>query len=604
MIANLPNRILQIICLLSPWCKVFADSTSNPYHGFSTFNSPNKRIENLYNIKQDSSGLESKFQLHSRSVEQKSDSCKICSLLGLEILPDVIVVGPSTTCQELEQSFFETLTDEADCITNQKYFQNRCCDFSSLPPSYECETTVREEIFDSYDPAVAPIGGANSTSRTLDVSAMIVYIAVKELDIQTSILDLFVQVTLTWKDPRLAWNILDPNTCVTSIQAKASKNPEETEIWVPSFDLKNRASSVHDMPSHDAQIQSDGTVTWSRLGPLGVLCTFIGLRRMPFDEVGCRLYFGEVSDRGALNYIMEPPTYYEGVDGFEFYDYKQSYSEFLAIKERTQSNYTVPWSKENFQVDLYFSRATSYYTLFTLFPNILFAYMSFGQFALDADAGERLSYGVTILLILVAQSIVTASFLPVCREMLWINTFNLVSMIFTLFGILETIIVFYITSTIMANNKSGEKSTKKNDEADEMDSLVSYANQSQEGFDTKSDQQQDKMLVASDVEATDIETTFDIVKEKHRESTSVIDLGKNSDEGGQYSKSSSNSKNRCKNNRFMRIFSVRPKDTSTLVRKLDIICLALLPLSYTIFLIIMFTWNEAWDDKPEDYWLA
>ena len=172
------------------------------------------------------------------------------------------------------------------------------------------------------------------------------------------------------------------------------------------------------IPDTAALVYSDGTVSWTRSGSIAALCTFVGLRRMPYDNLGCQMHFGGflLGDERKSDII----TYKLG--GFQRrteYDYKQSYTEFQILQDKTSCDYYTGLPRNAFHCQMFFGRAKSHYFRFILLPNIIFTTLSFGQFFLDFENGERLSYSVTILLILVTQSLVASSLLPVCQERLW-----------------------------------------------------------------------------------------------------------------------------------------------------------------------------------------
>ena len=187
----------------------------------------------------------------------------------------------------------------------------------------------------------------------------------------------------------------------------------------------NKLSGVQDFPDTVATVFSDGTVTWSRSGSITAICGFVGLRRMPFDNLGCQYHFGgKVLERSAMihyNFLTRARSrgllLFNGMGVAE--GYIQSYSEFEILPEKLSCDYYEGSHGYNFHCEIFLKRASNHYVMFLMLPNMIFAIMSFAQFLLDFQGGERLSYSVTILLILVAQSLVATSFLPVCREALW-----------------------------------------------------------------------------------------------------------------------------------------------------------------------------------------
>ena len=66
--------------------------------------------------------------------------------------------------------------------------------------------------------------------------------------------------------------------------------------------------------------------------------------------------------------------------------------------------------------------------------------MSLGQFVLDISSGERLAFGVTIVLLITAtQAVTTSSLLPLCDEMLWMNAVAWWSTLFTVLPLIGSL---------------------------------------------------------------------------------------------------------------------------------------------------------------------
>jgi len=89
------------------------------------------------------------------------------------------------------------------------------------------------------------------------------------------------------------------------------------------------------------------------------------------------------------------------------------------------------------------TRATNYYVLKVLVPNILFTYLAFTVFWFDVRSGERLSFGITILLAMVAVDIISSELLPICPEYLFIDVMVAVSILFAFLALVETCLVVY-----------------------------------------------------------------------------------------------------------------------------------------------------------------
>lgn len=299
-----------------------------------------------------------------------------------------------------------------------------------------------------------------------------------------------------------------------------------------------------------------------------IICTFTGLRRMPFDDLGCNITFTDSSiTTTSLTEYRFLPSLGQNRSGLSFLSLPINYAEFTIVQEDAKISFTESWWFRNkFTMSLTFRRATSHYILFTISPNILFSYLSCLQYALDVGEGERLSYSVTIVLITVTQSIVTASLLPVCRENLWLNMFNFFSMLFSVFGIVETCIILLLLSIV---KKNGGKNTK------EEENIVAGA--------------QDEELVsmvAHDERNADmsVNTQFDMRQEATAETAET-----------QPRRSIKQSV--LKKIDFRTIITTKIKSTEDLMVRIDTGFLYLMPLVYSIFLIYMFVSNRSWDDE-------
>lgn len=606
-------------------------------------------------------------------ADANNGGCFICARLGTTLDPSARPWGNNLdkSCQEIQNSIKSILDPTSkECTAYLNEYEYRCCTQGpSQLHSYECETNIRKYILDedSYDASVAPIHAVNGTMQALKVDTFITFFAVKELNVKTSTLDIFVSIDLSWNDPRLAWdgsnththhNVnIDTNTtnCATRINVRADHTMEETEIWVPSLDLTNRASSIQDFPMESANVQPDGTVQWSRLGSLTAICAFVGLRRMPFDDLGCRLVFGN-NDISPLDYVLVDlgDNHTKGFAHWDAFDV--SYSEFNIVDEKSRTKYS-SLHPGVFEVDLFFHRARRHYVIFTLIPNVLFTYISFGQFSFGITDGDRLSFSITVVLIIVTQSIVTASLLPICSEMLWLNAFNLISMLFTLAGILESLVIFLLYKLIVSkkldedNENDGENTEKNkgggkgsilrkdgeefvhlisedvnnNNSNDDVEvsianlkkvemktqhSSLSVISEPRNGNDDVDDTEVSianlKKVVdpekAEENDVNDSNHSITNITEHLNESLANTNANMPSDDTSKQQRC-----RRCWDLKWSEMYLVqvvttRPRGVLDMMQRADSLCSILFPLGYTFYITLMFAYNEEWDEDPNKEW--
>lgn len=201
--------------------------------------------------------------VRKRSVQ--SQPCSMCSRLGTTLIEenDISDLLPNATCRVAED--FLNAFDESSvwCFSQRNLLENKCCDQSSFPETYECASNIRSMLFNDYDTYVAPVqtNKDKNNMRTLEMGVNINFLAVKTLDVKTSTLELYLDVTLAWNDPRLKWDV-NETYCAGIINARASPSVEETELWVPTLDVQNRGSSLKDLTGPPAIVSNDGDGTF------------------------------------------------------------------------------------------------------------------------------------------------------------------------------------------------------------------------------------------------------------------------------------------------------------------------------------------------------
>jgi len=377
---------------------------------------------------------------YERALEESNveEDCRICGRLGVPLIPEALI-DANITCNKYQDRIDELPARLARCQHIQEDLQMACCNFAPPTlPYYQCEDNIHSLIIDS-SPEKASIPPRTS-SYPVVVDTLIEIYAIENIDIKTSAAEMFVTIHLSWNDPRLAWNRTADN-CVTSTVVRASLDPERTSIWVPDLDLTNRIHGLDSVPDTVATLFSDGTVTWIRQGKISAFCSFIGLRNIPYDTLGCEFIFGTPSQVTHTVYNLIE-TSNEASRGVRFPFYKQTYTEYTISEEHTTRKSI---DGHTFTVELFFRRqATIFYVTLIVVPTILFVYVSFFQFFYEPSSGERVSFSINLLFVIVANSIVTSSFLPICRESLWLNTLTIGCLFVVLLCTFETLILNWI----------------------------------------------------------------------------------------------------------------------------------------------------------------
>lgn len=219
---------------------------------------------------------------------------------------------------------------------------------------------------------------------------------------------------------------------------------------MPDLELVNQDSAIVEaFHPKQAIVYPDGTVFWSRVGSIDALCAFSGIRRHPFDENECTVEFSGWSRSGLFaNYsLMDQPLSWGGTGTA-----RTTYQEYKLNQERSKAAVTTfffdccpgePWPTLTFTFA--FVRTTTALYLRTLtIPVMLLTFLASAVFWFDVRCGERLGYGITVLLAITAVEIIAEESLPTCPEWLWVEAFTVGSFVISVCCLVESCVVTHL----------------------------------------------------------------------------------------------------------------------------------------------------------------
>ena len=91
-----------------------------------------------------------------------------------------------------------------------------------------------------------------------------------------------------------------------------------------------------------------------------------------------------------------------------------------------------------------FERSQQYYATQLILPVILLTYLSFAPLCLSPNTGERLGFGITVILAMLAYDITASSLMPICNEKLFMQYIQMASLLFCFLALFETCVVLYV----------------------------------------------------------------------------------------------------------------------------------------------------------------
>jgi hypothetical protein len=230
------------------------------------------------------------------------------------------------------------------------------------------------------------------TEDKVDVTISLDVVQFIDIDVKQNTFSLLMSLELFWFDQRLAWEPFIGGC--HRVTYRASIDAELTEIWVPNFNLQNKLEGFQMLPEAHASVYYDGSVRWRKTGILTGTCELTGVTSFPFDTTSCYFDFGDDRDPlfHRINYNYVAPQFFSSLQ-----DNKWNFQEYRMLTSRTFVE-EVTESLSGFEnrfirYRFYFDRAEKFYVHMFVIVYMLFSYLSFGTFWIDAESGDRLGFG-------------------------------------------------------------------------------------------------------------------------------------------------------------------------------------------------------------------
>ncbi|KAL4228143.1 Neuronal acetylcholine receptor subunit [Mactra antiquata] len=295
---------------------------------------------------------------------------------------------------------------------------------------YEC---LIEELFDpsKYSPLVRPV---RNIEETLTVKFSVQLSQIITLDEKNQVMKTNVWLQLYWNDYQLVWDHKKRYKDVTVLRIR----PEY--VWRPDVVLFNNADGNYEVSyMSNTLVFSNGLINWIPPAIYKSSCT-IDVEFFPFDEQVCDMQFGSWTFLdNQLNF-----TFYEGVEHLDVSDYLESGAWDIVEGDAEISKY--PTGRNNtykamvtFRLRL--RRKTLFYTVNLIIPCVLISFVTLSVFILPADAGEKITLCISILLALVVFLLLISKILPPSLTIPLISQYLLFTFIMNILAIISTVIV-------------------------------------------------------------------------------------------------------------------------------------------------------------------
>ncbi|ESO97388.1 hypothetical protein LOTGIDRAFT_96270, partial [Lottia gigantea] len=275
--------------------------------------------------------------------------------------------------------------------------------YCSAASSKEVEKLYEDKIF-PINPMILPV---KNQSHVVEVKFKVHIGAIIDFDELIQKISVTMWLEVYWHDEQISWNETDYGG-VTKIY------PHPDDVWRPNLAYSNSFSGTRTIGNEFVMLiaESSGKVIWSPSSKMETFCK-VDIELYPFDTQYCEFDFfnwGTVYGELALStfdegMVLDSYTANGEWDliGFSVRDYVRSYSNGSILKPHAAITISI-------------KRRASVVVLTVLLPVLLLAFLNIFTFVIPAESGEKLSFGVTILLSLAVFLSYINSMMPQTSE--------------------------------------------------------------------------------------------------------------------------------------------------------------------------------------------
>lgn len=285
-------------------------------------------------------------------------------------------------------------------------------------------------VKNGYNALIRPV---KSVNESLPINFSLALSQIIAIDEKNQIMKTNVWLQIYWTDYQLKWEPSEYGN-IKSIRIK----PES--VWVPDIVLFNNADGKYEVSyKSNCVIYADGSITWIPPAIYKSSCS-IDVEYFPFDQQICEMKFGSWTFRGdALSYSFQ-----DRMDKLDLTDYLKSGTWDIIdcpghIVKNTSDEFGESKQMIVFQFKL--RRKTLFYTVNLIIPCVLISFVSVCVFALPADAGEKITLCISVLLALVVFLLLVSKILPPSLTIPLIAKYLLFTFIMNIVAILATVVI-------------------------------------------------------------------------------------------------------------------------------------------------------------------
>ncbi|XP_069160953.1 acetylcholine receptor subunit beta-like 1 isoform X2 [Procambarus clarkii] len=291
----------------------------------------------------------------------------------------------------------------------------------------EDEERLVRDLFRGYNKLIRPV---ENMTYNVDVAFGLAFIQLINVNEKNQIMKSNVWLRLVWKDYQLRWDAADYGGI------KVLRLPPD-KVWKPDIVLFNNADGNYEVRyKSNVLIYPNGEVLWVPPAIYQSSCT-IDVTYFPFDQQTCLMKFGSWTFNGDQVSL----SLYNEKNFVDLSDYWKSGTwdivEVPAFLNVIHNDRGPTETDITFYITI--RRKTLFYTVNLILPTVLISFLCILVFYLPAEAGEKVTLGISILLSLVVFLLLVSKILPptslvlplIAKYLLFTFVMNTVSILVT-----------------------------------------------------------------------------------------------------------------------------------------------------------------------------
>ncbi|UYV83052.1 nAChRb1 [Cordylochernes scorpioides] len=296
----------------------------------------------------------------------------------------------------------------------------------------EDEERLVRDLFRDYNKLIRPVEMMN---KTVEVEFGLSFIQLINVNEKNQIMTSNVWLQLMWNDYQLTWDEADYGG-IAVLRLPPDK------VWKPDIVLFNNADGNYEVRyKSNVLIYPNGMVMWVPPAIYQSSCT-IDVTYFPFDQQKCVMKFGSWTFNGD-QVSLKLSGDNKWVDLSDYW--KSGTWDIVEVPAYLNILNNTKYGKPT-ETDISFyitiRRKTLFYTVNLILPTVLISFLCILVFYLPAEAGEKVTLGISILLSLVVFLLLVSKILPPTSLVLpLIAKYLLFTFLMNAFSILVTVII-------------------------------------------------------------------------------------------------------------------------------------------------------------------